>query len=115
MAHPDANIAMHRAGDLYDLISCRIETVNPAMEWNYARLVVNNGKVQHWLNGYKVVEYELWTDEWKQMVAASKFGTMPGFGTGRKGRIALQDHGDKVWYKNIKIRRLNNQAVAQNQ
>lgn len=102
--HPDAQIEKHRAGDLYDLIACKYVTVKPAEEWNQARLIVNKGKVEHWLNGRKVVEYEMWTDEWKKLVAGSKFKEMPDFGTARKGRLALQDHGDKVWFKNIKIR-----------
>ena len=105
-AHPDAQIEKHRAGDLYDLISCSKETVNPAGEWNKIRLIVNDGKVEHWLNDVKVVETEMWTPQWEQMIANSKFKDMPGFGTGRKGRIALQDHNDAVWYRNIKIREL---------
>ncbi len=104
--HPDARIPKHQAGDLYDLISCRYITVKPAGEWNQARLIVNKGKVEHWLNGHRVVEYELWTDNWKQMVANSKFKEMPDFGKAKKGHIALQDHDDRVWYKNIKIRKL---------
>ncbi len=104
--HPDSKIHKHRAGDLYDLIPCSQETVKAAGEWNKARLVVNKGRVEHWLNGVKVVETQLWDDAWKKMVAASKFKEMAGFGTGRKGHIALQDHGDKVWFKNIKIKKL---------
>ncbi|HRK79862.1 MAG TPA: DUF1080 domain-containing protein [Saprospiraceae bacterium] len=104
--HPDSKIRTHRAGDLYDLIECKYETVKPAGEWNRVRLVVNKGKVQHWLNGRKVVETEMWTDEWRKMVAASKFKDMPGFGTVRKGHLCLQDHGDPVWYRNVKIKEL---------
>lgn len=104
--HPDAKIRKHRAGDLYDLIECKYETVKPAGQWNQVRLVVNKGKVQHWLNGRKVVETEMWTDEWRSMIAGSKFKDMKGFGTVKKGHICLQDHGDPVWYRNIKIKAL---------
>lgn len=104
--HPDSKIRTHRAGDLYDLIECTYETVKPAGQWNSVRLIVNKGHVQHWLNGRKVVETTMWTDAWKKMIAASKFKDMPGFGTIRKGHLCLQDHGDPVWYRNIKIREL---------
>ncbi len=104
--HPDAKILTHRAGDLYDMIECKYVTVKPAGQWNRVRLIVNNGNVEHWLNGRKVVEYELWTDEWNEMVANSKFKDMPDFGKARKGHISLQDHGDPVWYRNIKIKPL---------
>lgn len=105
--HPDAKIQTHRAGDLYDMIECKYETVKPAGQWNQARLVIDNGKAEHWLNGRKVVEYELWTEEWNKMIAASKFKDMPDFGKARKGYISLQDHGDPVWYRNIKIKKLD--------
>jgi len=104
--HPDAKIIKHRAGDLYDLISCSKETVKPAGEWNVARLVANKGKYEFWLNGVKTVEFTMHTPEWNAMVAASKFKSMPGFGKFSKGHISLQDHGDKVWYRNIKIKPL---------
>lgn len=104
--HPDAKINKHRAGDLYDLIAASPETVKPAGEWNRADIISNKGKLEFYLNGQKVVSTTLWNDEWKQMVAASKFKSMPGFGVFKKGRIALQEHGDEVWYRNIKIRKL---------
>ena len=77
---------------------------NPAGEWNHTRIVVNKGHVEHWLNGKKVVDYHLWTDEWKQKKAAGKWKTAPGYGTAKRGYIALQDHGSEAWFKNIKIK-----------
>lgn len=104
--HPDAKIETHRAGDLYDMIECKYLTVKPAGSWNKVRLKVNNGKTEHWLNGRKVVEFEMFSPEWERMIANSKFKDMPAFGKSRKGHIALQDHGDRVWFRNIKIREL---------
>jgi hypothetical protein len=104
--HPDAKIIKHRAGDLYDLISVNKETVKPAGEWNEARIVSKDGNYEFWLNGTKTVEFKMHDQKWNEMVSASKFATMPDFGKASKGHIALQDHGDKVWYRNIKIREL---------
>lgn len=105
--HADANINKHRAGDLYDLISAAPETVKPQGEWNQVRIVVNKGTLEFYLNGPKVVTTTLWDDNWNKMVAASKFKAWKDFATFRKGRIALQDHDDPVWYRNIKIKKLS--------
>ena len=104
--HPDAKIIKHRAGDLYDLISCSKETVKPAGEWNHAEVIYNNNNLQLILNGETVVSTVVGDENWNKLVAGSKFKTMKGFGTFRKGRIVLQDHGDKVWYRDIKIKEL---------
>jgi len=104
--HPDAKIIKHRAGDLYDLISSSKETVKPAGEWNHAQIISKNGKMEFWLNGTKAVEFIMHTPQWDEMVANSKFKTMPDFGKALKGHIALQDHGDQVWFGNIKIKEL---------
>ena len=104
--HPDGQIYKHRAGDLYDLIPTRFVTANGPNEWNRVRIVMKDGNLQQWLNGYKVVETTLWGDQWDTMVANSKFKNMPDFGTARSGHIVLQDHSDKVWFRNIKIRKI---------
>jgi hypothetical protein len=104
--HPDAKIIKHRAGDLYDLISCKKETVKPAGEWNHAEIISNNGKLDLILNGETVVSTIMWNDEWNKMVAGSKFKDMPDFGNERTGKIVFQDHGNEVWYKNIMIKKL---------
>lgn len=104
--HPDAKIHKHRTGDLYDLIPSKKETVKAVGEWNQAEVIVNKGQLRLVLNGTDVVTTTLWDDNWKKMVAGSKFASMPGFGIYKKGRIALQDHGDDVWYRNIVIKKL---------
>ena len=104
--HPDAKIIKHRAGDLYDLISSSKETVKPALEWNTLEIKALNGKLDLYLNGTNVVSTTMWDDNWKQLIAGSKFKNMKEFGTIRKGRIGLQDHGNNVWFRNIRIQRL---------
>ncbi len=105
--HPDGKYKSHRAGDLYDMIECEEVAVLPAGSWNKVRLIVNNGKAEHWLNGRKLVSYTLWDDQWNEMVKGSKFKDMPDFGKFKKGHISLQDHNDKVWFRNIKIKDLS--------
>lgn len=104
--HPDAKIEKHRAGNLYDLIQSPKESVKPANEWNAAVIKLNKGHLQLFLNGVLQVETQMFTPEWDAMIKGSKFKDMPGFGKSKKGHISLQDHGDLVWYKNIKIREL---------
>lgn len=104
--HPDGKIKTHRAGDLYDFISVAEENVKPVGEWNQVKLVVTDGKVEHWLNGKKQVEYVNKGPEWNAMIAESKFKDYDAFGQTTSGKISLQDHGDAVWYRNIRIREL---------
>ena len=103
--HPDSKILKHRAGDLYDLITTK-ETVKPAEHWNTAEIISNKGNLQFFLNGEKVLETTMWDDAWRKMIAGSKFNEFPGFGTYKSGKLCLQDHGDKVWFRNIMIKEL---------
>ncbi len=109
--HADGRNPMTSAGANYALHAPSSDVTRPVGAFNRVRLVVNDGHVEHWLNGVKLVEYEWGSDEWKRLVAASKFASMRDYGKFRPhetpGHIALQDHGDVVKYRNIKIRRLD--------
>jgi hypothetical protein len=108
--HPDAKLGKdgnRAAGALYDLIPGKAEAVKPAGEWNKVKVMVYKGTVVHTVNGENVLEYHLWTDDWKAMVAESKFKEYEHFvNPASEGYIVLQDHGDDVWFRNIKIREL---------
>lgn len=104
--HADGRSPLTSAGSNYALNGPPEDVSRPAGEWNEARLVVDGATVEHWLNGVKVVSYQLWTPEWEEAVAASKFAAMPDYGRARTGHIALQDHGDPVWFRNIRIREI---------
>ncbi|MDZ4204894.1 MAG: DUF1080 domain-containing protein [Bacteroidales bacterium] len=106
--HPDGRDGVHSAGALYDMIGVDQDKVKPVGEWNHVKILVFKGLVEHWLNGEKVVEYHLWTPEWNDMVASSKFPKYnPDWANiAEEGFIGLQDHGDDVWYRNIKLRKL---------
>jgi len=104
--HPDAKIIKHRAGDLYDLITSSPETVKSAGEWNQVEVKSKNGKLDFYLNGTHTLSTTMWDDNWKKLIAGSKFKDMPGFGTFKKGHLALQNHGDEVWFRNVTIEKL---------
>lgn len=96
-----------KTGAHYDLDApADLTVVKPAGEWNKGKLIVKNNKVEHWLNGKKVVAYTYASDEWKEKIAASKFAKWPAATPHAEGKISLQGHGDQVWFKNIKIREL---------
>jgi hypothetical protein len=104
--HKDGKIPKHRAGNLYDLIQGKEGAVKPVGEWNTAEIISNKGKLEFILNGVSVLSTNYGDDNWKQMVAGSKFKQWPDFGTIFKGYIALQNHDCDVWYKNIIIKKL---------
>ncbi|RYD70972.1 MAG: DUF1080 domain-containing protein, partial [Sphingobacteriales bacterium] len=97
--HADAKINKHRAGDLYDLIASNSEPVKPALEWNHAEIKSVKGNLDFYLNGVHILSTQLWNDNWKKLIAASKFSSMQGFGIYQSGKISLQDHGDEVWFR----------------
>ncbi|HET9533059.1 MAG TPA: DUF1080 domain-containing protein [Blastocatellia bacterium] len=105
-AHRDGQNSKTSAGSLYALIAPENKKLQPVGEWNKARLVIRNGHVEHWLNAVKLLEYELGSEKLKGLIAESKFKDMPRFAQNREGHIALQHHGEEVWYRNIRIRRL---------
>lgn len=104
--HRDGKNPKTSAGSLYDLFPAAHDVVRPAGEWNTARIVARGTKIEHWLNGVKIVDVDLAGPEYAAAHAASKWPTMPNMGTRPRGHIALQDHGDEVWFRNIKIREL---------
>ena len=102
--HSDGKLPSHRAGALYDLIEPAKAAAKPVGEWNKVRIVVRGGTIEHWLNGERIVATTYGDAAWNARVAQSKFKTMPHFARVPRGRIALQDHGDRVWFRNIRIR-----------
>jgi len=105
--HPDGKNPLTTSGACYAIYAPTRDVTRPIGEWNEGRIVINKGKVQHWLNGEKVVEYDMNSADWKAKVLGSKFKEWPIFGMARKGHLALQQHGGPVAYRNLKIRRLN--------
>ncbi len=104
---PDSRRLYRRAGALYDLIPVDTEWVSKGGLWNHYEIISDHGHLQLFMNGHKVVDTRLWNMHWKQLIAASKFATMPGFGTFHKGHIALQGtENGKLWFRNIKIKEL---------
>ena len=104
-------VATHLTGDNYDMESAKAQYLKPIGEWNEARVVMMNGHVEHWLNGHKVVEYDLGSPAWEKQVAKSKFSKYKEYGRAKRGHIGLQDHGNTVHFKNIKIKKLDSQSL----
>lgn len=110
--NPDAKLGNNggntrTVSSLYDLIAApKNKPIHPVGEWNQARIISENGKVEHWLNGEKVLEYDRFSSEFKQKIQDSKYKDWEGYGLWDSGHILLQDHGHQVYYKNIKVRNL---------
>jgi hypothetical protein len=110
--HSDGKIPSHRAGSLYDMTVPPAGASRPAGSWNHARLLVEGGRIRQWLNGTLTADVSYGDDAWRRRVAASKFAKMPSFGIFPSGVIGLQDHGEPVAFRNIKLRRLGATAKA---
>ncbi len=104
--HPDGKDPKTSAGALYGLIAPVNKVLKPVGRWNKVRLIVHNGHVEHWLNGDRVLAYDLGSDQLKQLIAASKFKEFPRYAQNGEGFVALQHHGEEVWYRKIRIRSL---------
>ncbi|MDD4226932.1 MAG: DUF1080 domain-containing protein [Mariniphaga sp.] len=94
------------SGANYDMHPPQNAQVVPIEEWNRTKIIVHGSHVEHWLNDKKVVEYELWTDDWQERKANSKWKNMPHYGAAQSGHIGIQDHGGLTMFRNIKIRKL---------
>jgi len=105
--HVDGKIASHRAGALYELVAPNAgKRLRPVGQWNESKIVFRGNHGEHWLNGAKILEFQLGTPAMDSALAKSKYRSIPGFADRRKGHIVLQDHGDEVYFRNIKVRAL---------
>jgi Domain of Unknown Function (DUF1080) len=106
IGYPGDLKAFNKTGGCYGMYVPINKKLHPVGEWNSSRLLVKGNHVEHWLNGTKVVDYDLNSPDWKKRKSASKWNDAKGYGVASRGHIDLQDHGDEVWFKNILIRSL---------
>jgi hypothetical protein len=102
--HSDGNSPLTSAGSNFAVNPPVHDVTRPVGEWNESRLIARGNHVEHWMNGVKLLEYEIGSADWEARVKASKFAKMPGYGRQPRGYIALQDHGNLVSYRNIRIK-----------
>jgi hypothetical protein len=102
--HNDGKKPITSAGSNFAVHEPARDVTKPVGQWNHIRLIVKGAHVEHWMNGEKLLEYELWSPDWDARVQASKFAKMPGYGRSKQGHLAIQDHGNWVAFRNIKIR-----------
>lgn len=109
---PDSQVLYERSGDLFDLMSSDVERVHEAGNWNRFEIIADHGHIQFFQNGHKVIDTTFWNDDWRKLVAHTKFAQWPDFGTFKTGHISLQGTEDKgelpirLWFRNIKLRQL---------
>ncbi|MEM7306661.1 MAG: family 16 glycoside hydrolase [Planctomycetota bacterium] len=104
---PKGNTGKHSAASLYDVYKPGDKSLAPVGMWNRARIVADGSRIEHWLNGRRVLRAQVGSNNWNEHVAASKFSNVAGFATSRPGHIGLQDHGGEAWYRSVKLRDLS--------